>query len=393
MNETLALDYKTHKCYSARLRPDPEDVRRAVEVLKNAQSPLMVVGSGVAKDEAVSEVVALAESIGAGVYQTWPTDMNFPTNHQLYAGNLRLNNPVVRAKLKSADVVISIGNPVFRLVSLPDEPLLAPEAKMVQLDSDVWEMGKNMPVAAGVLGDIKVSAGKINDTLKIDLSPKERQLVEERTKKISEEKNASIAALLEKAQAEKNNVPIAVSRVMQEIAGCISPETIVIDDSWSNTEALNNYIDFTEPGSYHRIREYRHGGGSIGWGIPVSLGIKLACPDRPVVAVVGDGSAIFYFQSLWTAAHYNIPVVFIILANSSYNTLKKVKRAYLGPQEKDQVLGLDINDPKINFCELAQAMGVQGQRVEKPEAIKPALNAAMKSGKPALVEIIIEDTV
>jgi benzoylformate decarboxylase len=393
MNETLDLEYRPHSCYSARSRPDPDDVNRAVEVLKTAQAPLMIVGSGVAKHEAVSEVVALAESIGAGVYQTWTTDMNFPTSHPIYVGNLRLNNPVVRAKLKSADVLVSIGNPVFRLVNVPDEPLLSPEAKIVQIDSDIWEMGKNMTVAAGVLGDIKVSVAEINNALQNNLSPQAHQSVKERSYKIAEEKKALKAALLEKALTEKGTVPISASRVMHELRNCIKPGTILIDDSWSNTEVLNNCIDFDEPGSYHRIREYRHGGGSIGWGITVSLGIKLACPDRIVVAVIGDGSAIFYFQSLWTAAHYNIPVVFIILANASYNTLKKVKLAYLGKQNKERVLGLDINNPRINFCELAQAMGVQGQRIEKPDDIGAALSSAMMSGKPALVEIIIEDTV
>jgi benzoylformate decarboxylase len=393
MAQTLDFEYSPHSSYSAHLRPDPEDVNRAVEVLKKARLPLMIVGRGVAKHDAVSEVVKMAELIGAPVYQTWVSDMNFPTSHSLYLGNLSLLDSGSKAKLQSADVLVSIGSPVFRLTNFPPEPLLTPDTKVVQIDSDVWEIGKNMPVAAGVLGDIKVSVAEINNALQKNISTQERKAADARSKKIAKEKRALKEALREKALAERDKVPISVSRVMQEVGKCLKPGTILVDDSWFNSTSLKNYIDFSEPGSYYRMREYRQGGGSIGWGMPASLGVKLACPNRPVVAVVGDGSAIFYFQSLWTASHYNIPVAFVILANASYHTLKVAKLSDMGEDMRGRFLGLDFSEPRINFCQLAQSMGVQGRRVEKPDELGEALRSAMESDKPALVEVIVDDMV
>jgi benzoylformate decarboxylase len=393
MAESLELDYQPHIPYNAKLRPDLEEVHRAVEALESAQSPMVIVGSGVAKHDAVSEVVELAESIGAPVYQTWTTDMNFPTSHPQYIGDLMLMNPKDQEKLKSTDVLVSIGNPVFRLVNLPDNPLLAPEAKIIQIDSDVWEIGKNMPVYAGILGDIKVSVAEINHLLQTKLSAPAREAAEARAENIAADKRAIKEALYEKALAEKDNVPISASWAMHVLGKCLEPETILVNDCWSNIAVVNNHINFDEPGSYLRLREYRHGGGSIGWGMPVSLGVKLACPERPVVAVVGDGSAIFYCQALWTAAHYNIPVVFVLLANAGYSTLKKVKIGDLGEKARGRYLGLNISEPQINFSTLAESLGIRGKRVENPEALEEAFKSVIKEKKPALVEVILDDKV
>jgi len=121
-----------------------------------------------------------------------------------------------------------------------------------------------------------------------------------------------------------------------------------------------------------------------------SLGVKLAAPERPVVAVVGDGSAMWSIQSLWTAAHYDIPVTYVICANESYAQVKIMKNLLMGEKAKGRYLGMDLDEPRINFCQLSQAMGVHGQKVERPDELGGALKAAIESGKPALVEVYIE---
>ena len=159
----------------------------------------------------------------------------------------------------------------------------------------------------------------------------------------------------------------------------------MVDDCWSCSPILRRSIDFTEAKSYQRIRD-----GSIGWGMPGALGVKLASPDRPVVAVVGDGSAMWSIQSLWTAAHYHIPVTYIVCANASYCQVKLMKTLLMGERAKDRYLGMDLDEPRIDFCQLAQAMGVHGQKVERPEQLREALRSALELGKPALVEVCIE---
>jgi benzoylformate decarboxylase len=172
---------------------------------------------------------------------------------------------------------------------------------------------------------------------------------------------------------------------MQELRDSLQPGTRIVDDCWSCSPVLRRSIDFTEAKSYQRIRD-----GSIGWGMPGALGVKLASPDRPVVAVVGDGSAMWSIQSLWTAARYHIPVTYVVCANASYCQVKLMKNFVMGEQAKGRYLGMDLDNPRIDLAGMAQAVGVSGQKVEHPEQLRGALRAALESGKPALVEVVIE---
>src|SRR5205814_5116603 len=127
-------------------------------------------------------------------------------------------------------------------------------------------------------------------------------------------------------------------------------------------------------------------GGGIGWGLPAALGIKLAQPGRPVVALVGDGSAMYTIQSLWTAAHDSIPVVYVIFNNASYRILKQRTLALKGFSAEDDVyVGMDIQRPHVNYVELARSLGVPGERVEKPGEVGAAVGRALASGGPYLI--------
>lgn len=387
--QSIDMDYLPGGPAFTGLRPDKEAIDRAVELLLKAKRPVIVAGSGIAKHEAVSEVVRLAELTGARVYQTWMADMNFPTSHSQYLGDLGTATLSTREILQSVDVLIVVGNPLFKQAFYLPESLLTPETRIIQIDDDPWEMAKNFPVAAGLEGDIGASLSELNDVLETKMPAQARQAAGVRAKEIAGEKEVKRASFLKKDEEEKDNVPISVSRLMRELGNSLKPGTVVVDDAWSSSATLRRLIDFTELGSYQRLRN----GGSIGWGLPVSLGVKLALPNRPVVAVCGDGGAIFSFQSLWTAAHYNIPVVFVITANSSYGVVKINKIRQMGEQVRGRFLALDLVNPKIDFCQLAQVLGVAGQKVERPDDLRGAFRSALDLEKPILIEVVIEDVI
>ncbi len=368
------------------LRPDQEAINRAAELLAKARTPAIIVESGVAKNEALPEVVKLAELIGARVYQPWMADVNFPVSHPQYLEDLDIGSLHAREILQSVDVLVAIGVPLFSQPFHLPEPLLTTNTKVIQIDNDPWEIAKNFPVAAGIQGDIKVSLAELNDVLQKSMSARAHETAEIRAKGIAREKKRMTDAFREKARQERDSVPISVSRLMQELKDALKPGTLVVDDCWSSSRTLRRTMDFTEPESFQRSR----GGGSIGWGMSGPLGVKLACPDRPVVAVVGDGSAMWSIQSLWTAAHYDIPVTYVICANARYCQVKIMQKLILGEKAKGRDLGMDLAEPRIDFCQLAQAMGVRGQKVERPEELGEALKSALESGKPGLVEVYIE---
>ena len=212
-----------------------------------------------------------------------------------------------------------------------------------------------------------------------------REAAKSRAQEIAKEKERMTEAFLKKAQQERDNVPISVSRLMQELRDSLKPGTLVVDDCWSCSSTLRRSIDFREPKSFQRTC-----GGSIGWGMSGSLGAKLASPNRPVVAVIGDGSAMWSIQSLWTAAHYDIPVTYVICANASYSQVKMMKTLMMGEKAKGRYLGMDLDQPRIDFRQLAQSMGVRGQKVERPEQLREALRSTLELGKPALVEVYVE---
>ena len=237
------------------------------------------------------------------------------------------------------------------------------------------------------MGDIKMSLTEVNDALRKSMPARARKAAEIRAQQIAKEKQKTIDAFVEKARQERNHVPIAPSRLMQELRDSLKPGTVIVDDCWSCSPILRRTIDFKEPQSFQRTR-----GGSIGWGMPGSLGVKLACPERPVVAVVGDGSSMWSIQSLWTAAHYDIPVTYLICSNASYCQVKLMKTLLMGEKAKGRYLGMDLDEPRIDFCQLAQAMGVHGQKVERPEQLREVLDSVLGLGKPAVVEVLIEST-
>ena len=243
-------------------------------------------------------------------------------------------------------------------------------------------------MAAGIEGDIKVPVAELNDVLQERMSAQAHEGAKIRTKDIAKEKERMTEAFLKKALQERDHVPISVSRLMQELRDSLKPDTFIVDDSWSCSATPYRSIDFTKPKSFQRAP-----GGSIGWRMSGSLGVKLASLDRPVVAVVGDGSAAWSIQSLWPAAHYNIPVTYIICANASYSQVKIMKMRLMGEKAKGRYLGTNLDEPRIDFCQLAQAMGVHGQKVERPEELKQVLKSALESDKPAVVEVYIENAI
>jgi benzoylformate decarboxylase len=387
LEQKLDFIYSRGSLPFARLRPDSEAVHAAAGLLKHARNPVILVEDGVAKNAALAEVVELAELTGSRVYQQWMSDVNFPVNHPLYLGDLDVNSASCRQTLGEADVLVAIGTVLFSQAIHTPGPLLPPDIKIVQIDSDPWQIAKNYPVTAGLEGDIKVSVAELTSVLKNELSNREIVTIKKRSEAIAAEKRRIVETLRQKAQKEVDNLPIAASRLMQEIRDALKPGTRIVDDCWSYSAPLRQTLGFSEAKSYQRAR----GGGSIGWGLPGALGVKLASPNRPVVCISGDGSAMWSVQSLWTAAHYSIPVTYIICANGMYRQVRVMKNRIMGQSSSEgRYLGTDISTPKIDFVGLARSLGLTGTKVDRPGDLAAALKSAFNSPGPTLVEVTVD---
>ena len=386
LEQNIDFEYIPNKPPLTELRPDQEAINQAAELLINTKTPVIFVESGVAKNNALSEVVEFAELIGARVAQPWMADVNFPVHHPQYIGDLHLGEPGTRELMASADVLVCIGCPQFSPRSYQPRPITTQNTKIIQLDDDPWEIAKNFPVTVGVQGSIKASLRELNDILEKKMTAETRESVKIRINEIAREQEAKTDTLNQQDEAERDNVPISISRLMWELKGAIKPGTIVVDDCWSASGMLRRILDLNESRSYHRARR----GGSIGWGLPGALGVKLAAQNRPVVSVSGDGSAMWSIQTLWTAAHYDIPVTFIITANATYQQVKLMRKMRMGGEVNEKHAGMDLEPPVIDLCKLSESMGVRGDRVEQPNDLGDILKDAIDSDEPRLIEVKVE---
>ena len=205
-----------------------------------------------------------------------------------------------------------------------------------------------------------------------------------------EEARRAERSAYEAGVAEKwDNALMTPARMLSALSDALPENAVVLDDSVSSKAALRHYIQGEKPGDLIGGR-----GGAIGWGIGATMGAQCANLDRPVIGIMGDGSSMMTIQGLWTAANDNIPCVFVICNNGMYRVLKVnmdiYKKDILHEEEAgSSYLYMDFPTP-FDVAAIANSMGVHGERITKPEEIKPALDRALASGKPALLDMVID---
>ncbi len=371
-----------------RIRPDAAAVDRATELLAGAENPVIVVGDRVAQSNAVEQVVRVAEQTGARVVATSYSEVNFPTSHPQWGGMLNLNSPATARQFQNADVVMAVGTDVFASFLYVDVPFLNPDTKLIHMDSNYWEIEKSYPTEVGIMADPAAGMADLAVSLESNLTGGQREAAATRAATLAAARERDAERYRDRIAATWDNSPMPVERMMHELADAVPPNTIIADEAVTSRPAVNRAFDFEKPGDIYGIR-----GGALGWAMPGALGVKLAHPDRPVLAVVGDGASMYTVQALWTASRYNIPVVYAICNNQAYRILKVNMEVYLrdmlDDRERDSdYVGMDFAN-RLDLAMMAQAMGVHGERVEDPSEIGPAIQRAFDSGKPALLDITI----
>ena len=362
---------------------------KAAALLSKAENPVIVVGDRVAQSGALSEMVDVAELLGAKVYAASFSEVNFPTSHPLFKGVLNLNTGSARQRLAGADVVLAVGASVFSAFLYVPDPYLDPGTKIVHIDSSAKEIEKVYPTEAGLLCDPKSGLQDLAEVLRQEMSGSAQEAARTRAATIGDERAKAKQAYQAKVKENWDDAPISLERMMNELGQAIDPNTIIVDESVTSRGALQSAISFDEPDSLYGIR-----GGALGWAMPGCIGVKIAKPDRPVVAVVGDGASLYTIQALWTASRYDIPVTWVVCNNRSYKILKVNLEIYLRDMLKDQereseYTGMDFALP-LDIAGIAGGFGVHGRTVEDPSDLRPALEEVLSLGKPAVVDVVID---
>ena len=372
-----------------RTRPDRDALARASQLLAQAENPVIVIGDRIAQSGGVAAMTRVAEMLGARVFAASFSEVNFPTSHPLWSGLLNTSSPVTRRLLAGADVVLAVGANIFSSFLYVDTPLLDPQSRLVHLDSAPREVEKNYPTEVGILADPATGLAELAEALEQDLTAPAKEAAATRMAELAERRRRAQDEYRQRLRQRWDNSPIAVERMMHELAAAVPPGTIVADEAITSRPALMQEFDFDQPGSLYGIQ-----GGALGWAMPGALGLKLAQPDRPVLAVVGDGASMYTVQALWTAATFNIPVVYAICNNRAYRILKVNMDIYLKRMLNDdarisEYTGMDFANP-LDLAAMAQALGVASEKITDPAQIGPAARRMFDRGQPGLLDISID---
>ena len=374
------------KAYDS-VSPDPEAIKKAASLISQSKNPLLMVGDRVSDDDALDEAVQLAELAGFTVYQSRGAEVSFPSSHPQYMGVHSLRNKSHREDLKEYDLVLTVGMETFEELFYWGDVILDQNTKLIHIDPVYDKVGRSEPTDIGIVSNCKTGLKALVGSLSNKLDKKH---VTDRITEIKRKSENQKTEYKKSTEETWDSLPMPPARMMYELAQAIPDNAIIVDDSISNRAHFRNNFQSIKRNDIRGIR-----GQSIGGGIGATIGTKCAFPDRPVIGVIGDGSAMMTIQGLWSAANDHIPCVFVICNNGMYRVLKVNYKIYqtelLGESEPvgEMLPHSDFKTP-FDMCNIAKGMGLECENVTKPDQIKPALDKALESGKPYLLNISID---
>ena len=358
--------------YNPTVKGNIRQIKKASELIKQSKKPMILAGAGVIISNACCELKKLAETINAPVMTSLLGKGAFDETSDLALGMLGMHGrKVSNDYINESDLLIAIGvrfsdRTTGRLDSF------APDTKVIHIDIDPAEIGKNVEVDLPIVGDARNTLSSLNKVLKDYKSSPE---VNEWADMIKQKKKELLP------RVTYDDVPLKPQTVIKEIAEALNPEAILTTDVGQNQMWAAHFFDTQKP------RKFISSGGlgTMGFGFPAAIGAKVACPDDTVVSINGDGGFLMVCQELATVKEYDIPVIAVVLENRTLGMVYQWQSLLYNERHSQTLLG---NSP--DFVKLAESFGVNGVRVTKPGETKEALSSAIKDNEPVLLNVVID---
>ena len=385
LNEIAEIDMGQSVRIDHRVRPSDKSLDALANALLSAKNPVIISGQELSSQQAFVDASALASLLGAGVFQeSVPFSATFPTSHPQYLGMLTRSQENVRKTLDPFDLVLCLGADLLRMsVYSPVEPL-PNHSRVLHLSERSWELGKNYRTELALQANVCETLSVLLPLLRSRIDTKYKEQAQIRAKAL-EQQNWAVTRnkLTTQVLTQSSMRPMSASTFVMHITNQLTPDVIVVEEALTSTQSLPQYLHQHYPDSFFGLAS-----GGLGFAIPGAVGVSMAKPDRPVVAIVGDGSAMYGIQGLWSAAHFKLPITYVIANNMGYRIIKE---RLVSMQGSDRFIGMDMNDPAINYCQLAQSMGMGSIKVSDPADLDAALKAGIQSGKPNLIEVVVSN--
>jgi acetolactate synthase-1/2/3 large subunit len=377
-----------HSRPSGRVRADPERLLEAAKLVTKSERPVIVAGGGVILADASQELVAIAEYVGSPVVTTFMGKGSIPEDHPLaaYYGGAK-GSDVGNKVTREADVIIAVGCRFSDQSTSSYKPGITysiPPTKLIQIDIDPSEIGKNYPIEVGIVGDAKTALADLLEAVKKLVNTKDYQVSTyfKEFKKAKENWQAKIKGL-QKVIGGK----ITTSLLLKELREALDRNAILVGSAGHAQAQLFQEFPIYEP------RTHLSSGGfsTMGWCIPAALGAKLAMPGRTVISIGGDGDFFMCGHELATAVQFDVPIIHFLLNNQMFGSIRDLQIDKYGKGRDYATEFIDKSGKRYSpdFVKVAEAYGCHAERLEKPGKLKDALNNSIESGKPALIEVMI----
>ena len=361
----------------------PADLERLAGLLASCAPGrlALVAGDEVAASGGVAAMVALAEAVGAPVHAAaLHATMVFPPAHPLFAGPLAPTATAMAATLGRYERVFLVGGRGFTAYPYTPGPAVPPEVELVHLSPDPAELGRTHATVLGLVGDPAATLEALVPLVRARVDAARAAAALEDA---AGARRAALAANEETARSRYDQVPMHPMAAVHAVLRALPDDSIVVDEAITAGSYVRGFHHARRAGRYFFCK-----GAGLGWGMPAAVGISLGARREPVVCLVGDGAALYSPQALWTAAHEQLPVVFVVVNNRQYLILRNALQAMRGDSVRTgRFVAMDLVEPAVDFVSLAGALGVPGESVAKAGDVGEAVRAALDSAGPRLVEL------
>jgi benzoylformate decarboxylase len=387
LNSEAGIELGRSSRVDTRVRPSDEALNTLAARILKAERPVVIAGDEIVKSDALQEAAALAEVLGCPAYQqSAPYGAHFLSESPSFMGALSRSQPQVRELLSAYDLMIVLGADPLRMSVHSEVAPLPDGLPIMQIGLVEWDLAKNFGAEIALKADVRETLRVLVPALK----SKGGQALQARSKQgiaalSSKNWTARRATLVGTIAKQATRSPIDPDYLTLQMVEAMPENAILVDEGLTSSRQTLALRPHRDRYGYHALAS-----GGIGWGLPASVGVSLANPDRPVVCYSGDGSAMYSIQALWTAAHQKLPLTVVIVNNGGYRIIKQRLLAFHGD---DHFVGMDFADPPVDFVGMAKALGLEAMRITEANDLKPALSSAFRRPGAKLIEVVVDGTV
>jgi acetolactate synthase-1/2/3 large subunit/sulfoacetaldehyde acetyltransferase len=375
LDDSLLHQTSAYRAVDGRIQGDREAVRRAADLLSKAERPVMIAGGGVVDGDASAEAVALGELLDMALVPAYGHNDAIPNSHRLYLGIPgNRGAPEAMEAIHRADVILALGTRLNQHSTHWNYSVINPQTRIIQVDIDALEVGRNYPVEVGIVGHAKAVAEQLLEAL--GTAKREKSAWRAEIEALAKRRKARL-----QEEGSLAGDPMMPQRVYTELRKVLPRDCMVTLDAGIAPGLTYDRLNFELPGTFFNYA----GHGGLGMGYAVGLGTKLGRPDRPAISIQGDGGFLYTSQEINTAVRHGIPLVSLVLNNSCHGAEKaQQQRNY-----NERYVGVDLVNPR--FDRLAEVYGARGFYVTKPDEIADAVSAALALKGPSVIEIPVAE--